>query len=267
MESVEGLSNSQVKFLRDLKKNRGQKKAGRFIIEGRREVLRAIQNRMPIETLYYSPQASEFVSETIRPSLPESIPAHRVTDSNFRCISLRENPDGILAVSARPTMDFPQTLGDRALITVLESIEKPGNLGAIARTIDAVGGDLLIIAEPVCDPWNPNAIRSSQGSIFSVPVIQCSNVQALDFLNRSGVAIFATSPRADTCYWDQDYPAKMALVFGNENRGLSNFWFENSTKNITIPQRSTTADSLNVTVAASLCLFEVLRSGGCHRGS
>lgn len=259
MQSDEGLTKSQLKLLCDLKKSRVQRKQARFIIEGRREVLRAVQNRMPIETIYHSPWVEKSFLEMVIGLAGRSVEVHSMGEKNFDRISFRENPDGILAISLRPPMEFPTDLKPDALVTVLESIEKPGNLGAIARTIDAVGGDLLILANPICDPWNHNAIRASQGSIFGLPMVCCSNCRALEFLSSNKFRLFATSPRAENPFWNRNYSGRTGLIFGNENRGLSDFWFQHCSETIAIPQRSTTADSLNVTVAASLCLFEVFR--------
>jgi TrmH family RNA methyltransferase len=144
------------------------------------------------------------------------------------------------------------------LLLVAESVEKPGNLGALLRTADSAGCDALIVCDPITDLFNPNVVRSSQGALFSVPVAVCTSQQAAAWMKAKGVRSLATSPAATKAYWDVDCRGPVALLLGSEKDGLTDFWLKGADEKISIPQAGL-SDSLNVSNAAAICLFEAVR--------
>ena len=139
-----------------------------------------------------------------------------------------------------------------------ESVEKPGNLGALLRTADSAGCDALIICDPVTDVFNPNVVRSSQGAVFSVPVAVCSSTEAAAWLRTNKIKTLATTPAATKTFWDVDAKTPTALLLGSEKDGLSEFWLKSADEKISIPQAGL-SDSLNVSMAAAIVLFEAVR--------
>jgi TrmH family RNA methyltransferase len=186
-------------------------------------------------------------------------PVVGVSDAVFAKISARENPDGILCVAKIPTVCLPEKLPENSLIVVAEGLEKPGNLGGILRSMEAAGCSLLILAESQIDPWNSNAIRASQGAIFSIPIVSCSGEEALRYLRGKGVTVVATTPAAEKSHWEAPLFGSLAVVAGNEHGGLSDFWLANADLKIRIPMFGGTSDSLNVGIATALVLYEIRR--------
>jgi TrmH family RNA methyltransferase len=144
------------------------------------------------------------------------------------------------------------------LLLVAESVEKPGNLGALLRTADSAGCDALLICDPVTDVFNPNVVRSSQGAVFSVPVAVCSSTEAAAWLRSNKIKTLATTPAATKTFWDVDAKNPTALLLGSEKDGLSEFWLKGADEKISIPQAGL-SDSLNVSMAAAIVLFEAVR--------
>ena len=256
MERIESRRNGRILKLIELRKASARRRLGLFIIEGQRECLRATKNAVKFLEIYVSETvANQQLAET----LPASCPVFLVSGSIFDKISHRENPDGVIAIAKIPKLGLPKSLAANPLVLVAEAIEKPGNLGAMLRTADAVSCDLFIVANPLMDIWNPNAIRASQGAIFSVPMASCSAAEALDFLRGNGIFIVAAGPSADLCYWDAMPSGPLAIAIGNEHDGLSDFWMENVDLRLRIPMAGGGSDSLNAATAAALFLYEAKR--------
>ncbi|MDR2341382.1 MAG: RNA methyltransferase [Puniceicoccales bacterium] len=249
---ISSRQNPNILWVATLRKPERRREEGFFAIEGRREVLRALDNNFSVKMI--------FLINTVSFRAEHIDQVFRVTPEVFAKISCRQNPDGILAVAELPKSFLPVQLPNSALVLIAEGLEKPGNLGAIIRTAEAAGCDLVIFADPLTDPWNPNVIRASQGAIFGQNIACCSNDEALLFLNKNNIPIVATVPDAQRDYWDAFFSDSLAIAVGNEHHGLSKFWLKNANLPVRIPMCGDTSDSLNVGIAAALCLYEFRRT-------
>jgi TrmH family RNA methyltransferase len=182
-------------------------------------------------------------------------------------MSYRENPDGWLGIFPIPHVTLPDLkLSEIPLVIVAESIEKPGNLGAILRTADAAGVDALLICDPRVDVWNPNVIRASRGTVFSVPLVECENAAALEWLRANKIQVLAATPSADRMYSSVDLTLPTAVTVGTEDQGLTGFWLENADAQVRIPMMGR-VNSLNVSVSTALILYEAVRQRGAKQPS
>jgi TrmH family RNA methyltransferase len=174
-------------------------------------------------------------------------------------MSYRENPDGWLAVFPIPDIRIDELApSDSPLLIVAESIEKPGNLGAILRSADAAQVDALLVCDPRVDAWSPNVVRASRGALFSVPVVECSNASALAWLKRHKIKVVAATPAAHLVYSDVDLREPVAIAVGTEDKGLTGFWMSEADLRVRIPMLGK-VNSLNVSVSAALIVYEALR--------
>lgn len=259
------LQNPRVKHivkLRDDKKTR--KDEGIMLVEGYDEIQLAISVGHKPQTLLSSPElASHQITfsstETRRVATKGSVETLTVSRAVFEKISYRENPDGWLAIFPIPHTSFDDLkLSDTPLVVVAESIEKPGNLGAILRTADAAHVDALFVCDARVDVWNPNVVRASRGAVFSVPVVECDNASALEWLKRGAMRVVAASPSANEIYSDVDLRSPIAVVVGTEDEGLSDFWMGHADVKVKIPMMGR-VNSLNVSVSTALILYEAMR--------
>jgi TrmH family RNA methyltransferase len=214
-----------------------------LIAEGLREVERALAAGLVARAVYVAP---ELLPEWSRPG------AEEVSARVLAKMAYRGEPEGVLAV-----LEAPQhTLAPEAtLLLVAVNIEKPGNLGAMARTADAAGADALLIAGPNFDPWNPNAIRASTGAVFTLPVLEATR-DDIAALPQRKVGAVLDAPRAHTA---PDYTHPTAFLIGAEDEGLDETWRALADDEVVIPMRGTSADSLNASTAAAVLLFEAVR--------
>jgi TrmH family RNA methyltransferase len=168
----------------------------------------------------------------------------------------------LLALAPRPdwTLDRlrPQDETKAPLFLVAQSIEKPGNLGTLLRTADAAAVDGVVVVDRCTDLFNPNVVRASVGTMFTVPVAEATSDEAFDWFDQQGVRLLATSPDAETAYTDSDLTGPLALVMGSEQYGLDERWLERTDDQLRIPMAGR-ADSLNVATATAIVLFEALR--------
>lgn len=245
--------NPKIKNIVKLQKASERRKQNRIIIEGRREIERAVICGFEIDTLFICP---EIIKDDIK------IPARyleEISKEVFDKIAYREGNDGLLAVAVPKYADLNSFKPKKnPLIIVLETVEKPGNLGAIMRTADAAGVDAVIIADQRTDLFNPNAIRASIGCIFSVPLFACSSKDCITWLHKNDIKIFCTSLKASIDYLDADFRQGAALVMGTESTGISDIWMETADQNLIIPMNGI-ADSLNVSVTTAIMVFEAVR--------
>jgi TrmH family RNA methyltransferase len=170
-------------------------------------------------------------------------------------MAYRVEPEGVLAVVEAPRRTLPP---DPTLLLVVAGIEKPGNLGAMARSADAADADALLVADPAADPWNPNAIRASTGSVFTLPIVETTR----DEVAALALAKIAAVVGAPTTYTDADLTHPTALIVGPEDAGLDAAWRAIADVEVSIPVRGRTADSLNASTAAAILLYETLRQRG-----
>jgi TrmH family RNA methyltransferase len=263
MEKIVSAQNNRIKHIQKLiSKSKERKEQNLFVIEGARELSLAIVGAYELNAVFVCP---ELFAQTDYPEVLQSIHPtilFEVSEPVFQKIAYREGSDGILAL-ARPQS---HTLSDLHLpenpfIIVLESVEKPGNLGAILRTADAAKADAVLVCDPLTDVYNPNAIRSSVGCVFTVPIAVATNAETFSFLKAKQIQIFAAELQASQWYQDTDFTGSSAIVMGTEADGLTDFWLENADARIKIPMRGK-IDSLNVSVSTAVITFEAMRQRG-----
>ena len=259
-ELISSVHNPRVKNLVRLRSGSHRRRQERFLVEGYREISRAIARNWPVETLFFCPELFKAADSFDLVHLIEesNVEVVQMTANAFLKAAYREGADGLLSVcqQARRHLD-DLVLGPNPLLVVVEAVEKPGNLGAIFRTADAAGADALIVTEAVADPYNPNCIRASQGALFSLPFCLTDNVSLMEFLERHRIGIIVTSPGSERLIWDADMSQPSAIVLGAEDTGLSRDWLD-SYASFKLPMKGTT-DSLNVASMASIALFEAVR--------
>jgi TrmH family RNA methyltransferase len=263
-EKITSLQNPRIKQLVKLRDRRPRDEAGVFLVEGYREIRRALEKAIPLRELYFSPDW--FLGEN-EPALLASAEAQgaqlfELSKDAFAKVAYRERPDGLLAVAPQ----WKRALADLALpanpfLLVVEAIEKPGNLGTILRSADAAGCDAVIVCDPVTDIFNPNVVRASTGVLFSVPLVVEESARVLAWLREKNIRTIATTPAATTLYTAADLRGPLAVIMGSEQYGLSEFWLKNADLPVRIPMAGQ-ADSLNVAMATIITLFEAVRQRG-----
>ena len=252
-------NNPKIKQLRLLmEKSRLRRETGLFVIEGVRELEIALKGGYKIKELFLCPDImpDQEKEAWLR---EQSSMAEELDSGLYGKLAYRGTTEGVLAVMHGKDIKPAEVhLRDPALVIVLESVEKPGNLGAILRTADASGTGAVLICDPLTDLYNPNTIRASLGCIFSVPTLACSSEEAYQWLSRQGIQVVAATCQATTWYHECDYRKPTALVMGSESDGLSLFWREKANHQIKIPMKGI-IDSLNVSSATAILCFEALR--------
>lgn len=260
-EKITSLQNPRVKQLVRLRERRERDDAGLFLIEGYREVRRAQEKQVRLHELYFCPEW--FLGEN-EPALIEAAAAagaqlFELSKEAFAKVSYRDRPDGLLAVAPQWRKGLGDlVLGPQPFLLVVESIEKPGNLGTILRSADAAGVEAVILCDAVTDIFNPNVVRSSTGVLFSVPVVVADSVAVHAWLVEKGIRTVATTPDTPDVYTRTDLRGPLAIVMGSEQYGLSEFWLKESNARVRIPMAGQ-ADSLNVAMATIITLFEAVR--------
>ena len=262
MEKITSLQNPRIKNIVKLAKSKERKEQNLFLIEGARELSLATTADYEINSVYVCP---ELFRKTNYPDVLDSIGENKlfeVSEAVFEKIAYREGSDGLLtlAVPKNHTLKDLQ-LSENQFIIILEAVEKPGNLGAILRTADAAQADAVIICDPATDLYNPNAIRSSVGCLFTVQTAVCSSRDALDFLRHKKIKSFAAELQTSQWYQDTDFSVPSAIIMGTEADGLTDFWLTNADARIKIPMRGK-IDSLNVSVSTAVLTFEAMRQRG-----
>jgi TrmH family RNA methyltransferase len=254
---ITSLQNPFVKHIIKLRDDKKQRlKEGLMLVEGLDEIQLALAAGYEPRTILSAPTLA---SPQISGTDAETISVNRAV---FEKISYRENPDGWMAVFPIPRVSLDDLkLSQAPLLIVAESIEKPGNLGAILRTADAAGVDALIVCDPRVDAYSPNVVRASRGTLFSVPLVETTSAQALVFLQRNGIRILAATPSAEAEYTRQDLRAPLAVVVGTENEGLSEAWLSQADIQVKIPMMGR-VNSLNVSVSTALIIYEAVRQRG-----
>lgn len=262
MEKITSLQNPKIKNISKLTKNKERKEQNLFIIEGAREMSLALSAGYKINSAFVCP---ELFSKTDYPEVLNTIPENKlfeVSESIFEKIAYREGSDGLLALATPKIHDLKNlNLSKNPFVIVLESVEKPGNLGAILRSADAAQVDAVIICDPATDLYNPNAVRSSVGCLFTVQTAICTSPQALSYLKERSINTFAAELQASQWYQDTDFTKPSAIIMGTEADGLTDFWLSKADARIKIPMRGK-IDSLNVSVSTAVITFEAMRQRG-----
>jgi RNA methyltransferase, TrmH family len=240
---ITSVDNARVKEVVRLRSARERRRAGLFLAEGAREVGRARAAGLRIVQTYFAPELIEW---------DEGEP---VSERVLAKMAYRGEPEGVIAVVEAPQRELPR---DGDLYLVAAGVEKPGNLGAMARTAEAAGADALVVTDARADIWNPNAIRASTGAVFTLPVVEAT----LDEIASLPLAIVTAEVGAPTRYTDADLARPVAIVVGAEDTGLEADWRAAADTSVSIPVAPGSADSLNVATAAAILLFEAVRQRG-----
>lgn len=251
---ITSLQNPRVKHIVKLRDNKLQRKQdGLMLVEGADEIELALAAGHQPKTLLSAP---ELISRQVQGANPEIITVNRAV---FEKISYRENPDGWMAVFPIPSVSLDDLkLSELPLVIVAESIEKPGNLGAILRTADAAHVDAVLVCDPRVDVWNPNVVRASRGALFSVPTVEGDSVSVLEWLKFRKIRVLAATPSAEKIYSNVNLLEPSAIAVGTEDEGLTHFWMENADVKVKIPMMGR-VNSLNVSVSTALIVYEAIR--------
>ena len=261
METLTSSHNPKIKQLLRLRERRERDRLHYFLIEGYRELLRAVDGDIDIDQLFISPEHFLGSNEKtlIEKLVSRGTELFSVSPSLFSKISYRDRPDGLIGVAKQQKRSLKDiTLSSQPFLMIAEAIEKPGNLGTILRSSDAVGVDAFIVCDRCTDVYNPNVVRSSVGTLFTVPVVEAESEETIHWLKEKKIQIVATTPHASQEYTDVDLTGPVAIVVGTEQLGLSEKWLKTSDISLRIPMKGK-ADSLNVATASTLLLYEVLR--------
>lgn len=262
MKHLSSVQNSIVKqFILLQSKSKIRKENGLFVVEGRRELLLADGGLYAIKTIYWCPEIfEESQFRQWQNQMAQSPEVVSVSLPVYQKMVVRDSTEGIVGevVQKENTLNLWNPTKKNLLLLVIESIEKPGNLGAILRTADAAAVDAVIITEQHTDIHNPNVIRSSVGAFFSVPIYVSSNEETWQFLNKHNIKPFAASLQKSVYHYKENFTLSTAFILGSEASGLSPFWYKDGVTAIKIPMLGS-VDSLNVSVAAAVLTFEALR--------
>lgn len=259
--SLTSTHNPRVRAALALRERRTRDREGRTLVEGHDELSLALESGATPGDLFYCPALfsvadPEALLQRARVAGARLVEVDRRV---FEKLAYREHPDGFLAVAAIPYRGLADlSLGENPLILIAELLEKPGNLGAILRTADAAGVDALIACDSVTDWGNPNVVRASKGTVFSVQTAEASSAETLDWLRARGIAILAATPAAERLYYDVDMRGPVALAVGAERQGLSEAWLARQAETALVPM-SGRANSLNVATVAALLMYEAVR--------
>ena len=287
VESITSAQNPKIKNLLLLQeKSKARREQGLFVVEGRRELEHCIEAGFRVRTVFVCPEVagtdsfaslemtkSASLEMTKGASLETTVSCHseeaegrrenlhivEIPETLYRKVAYREGTEGVLAeVEVRERRLEDLALGEHPLVMVLESVEKPGNLGAVLRSADAARADAVIVCDPLTDLWNPNLIRASIGAVFTVPTVCASSAETIDWLKSRGIRILTAQLQDSSWYYDTDMTGGTALVMGTESTGLTDVWRRAADAHIRIPMLGR-LDSLNVSVSAAILLFEAVR--------
>jgi TrmH family RNA methyltransferase len=258
IEKLTSLNNPKIKRFAHLSKARERKAANVIVIEGFREIRMAVTAGFILKEIYC---CFEIAKDKEIESFISGLTCHRfeLTKQLFEKIAYRENSDGIIALAETKYINLQDVkLSANPLILVLESVEKPGNLGALLRTADAAHLDAVFVCDPQTDIFNPNVIRSSLGCIFTQQVVVCTTNGAIDYFKNNNIRTYAAALTAKGFYHETDMQGPSAIVMGTEADGLTDKWLNGANDQIKIPMLGK-VDSLNVSTSAAILVYEALR--------
>ena len=276
MKIINSLENKTIKSIIKLKESRERKKRAEFLVDGLREIKLALNSDYKASLLVFCPSLVKIekkeLEEVLRGFLGkggredgkndgEAFEIIEVSESIFKKISYKESPDGFLGIFKFKELGLEELVVDKKPIIILESLEKPGNLGAIIRTASAGGLENIILNDCLFDIYNPNVIKASEGLIFFVNIFKLKKEETLEFLKREEIKTFIALTSAKKSYDKFNFSKNSAIILGSEANGLSDFWIKNADERLKIPMREG-VDSLNVSVSAGILIYEALRQGG-----
>ena len=259
-------SNARVKAIAALHRRRHRDRGGSTAVEGRDEVLLALESGVVLREFWHSPDFGRPVPGDLLDRLVAAgTDLVQTSRAVFDKLAYREGPDGWLAIVPAPGVPLAELgLGDAPLVVVCEAVEKPGNLGALLRTADAAGVDAVVSADPRSDWSNPNVVRASKGTVFSVPIAAAGTDEVLAWVQQHGMAVVVGTPDAADLYTDVDLTGSVAIVVGTEKEGVTAGWRAAADVSVRIPMHGR-ADSLNVATSAALLVYEAVRQRGVAR--
>ena len=262
---ITSAANPRLKQLVSLRRRRTREEQGVTLLEGYDELALALEAGVRLRTLYHCPELmldAEHQQQLVDDERAQGVEVVRLSRAAFEKVAYREGADGFLAVAPAVRHGLDNlALPDNPLVLVAEGVEKPGNLGAMLRTADAAGVDAVLAADPVTDWGNPNVVRGSKGTVFSVPVASASTADTLKYLRDSGIRLFAATPDTDVLHTDVDLTGPVAIAVGTEKYGLTDELMDAADSRIRIPMVGR-ANSLNVATSAAIVLYEAVRQRG-----
>ena len=254
--------NPRLKHVVKLRSCAARDEFGEMIVEGYRECRRALDNGYRPKAIFHCPEL--YLKNENEPALVEECArlgaeVYGCSRACFVKIAYKERPDGLLMVGPHVAVPLSSlNLPENALVLVTEAIEKPGNLGTILRSADAANASAVIVCDRTTDVHNPNVVRASTGTLFSVPVAVATSGEALDFLKSRGFKVLAATPHAEKLHFEVDLTGKIAIALGAEQYGLTSMWMDGADLRVRIPMLGL-ADSLNVSAAATILAYETVR--------
>ena len=262
---ITSVQNARIKHVVALQqKSQLRREEGLFVVEGQREIEHCIGCGYEIVELYVNKQTNDsIVWSDFTADLSKEPFLCYVSAAVYEKMAYRGSTEGMIAVAkckdhSLSTLHAALSATKNPLVVVLESVEKPGNLGAVLRTAEAAHVDAVIVCDPLTDFYNPNVIRASIGGVFCVPTVACSSKECIAFLKEKGIRILTAQLQDSYDYYDYDMAHATAIVMGTESTGLTNIWREAADAHIRIPMLGR-LDSLNVSVSAAILMYEAVR--------
>lgn len=264
---ITSTGNPRIKGIRSLRKRRSREEAGLILIEGVREVERALLSGLAPAELYVCPSIEDQGGDSLRALTgrlcEQGAAIFEVSAHVYEKIAYRGATEGVVAVAPRPSTTLPTRISRAGqtgspLYLVVDGVEKPGNLGGIIRTADGAGVTGIIVSGGGVDIYSPNVIRASLGTVFDMEISAADSDEALSWLKKNGVDIITSTPAAPLLYHEADYTGACAIVVGSEDKGADSRYLDPSSVKVRIPMNGI-ADSLNVSVSASILVYEALR--------
>lgn len=253
--------NPKIKAVAGLRRRRDREQAGLTLVDGYEELSCALDAGVAVQTLYYCPElmGGDDQEAHLQQLLASGIETIELSRPVFEKVAYREGPDGWLAVVPAPKADLASLkLKDAPLILLFETVEKPGNIGAMLRTADAAGADAVISVDSVTDWGNPNIIRGSKGTVFAVPVAEADAKTAREWLRDRDIMVIASTPDTSLLYTQPDLTKGVAVTVGSEKYGHTAYWLDNADAKVRIPMAGK-VNSLNVATSAALLMYEAVR--------
>lgn len=251
---ISSIQNPKIKLLTALQKKSAERRSrGVFVVEGQRELQHCVEAGFEVESLFVCKELFTGDFDV------KNAAVYTVSPKVYEHIAYRGSTEGVVAVvKCRERSLDDLELGETPLIIVVESVEKPGNLGAVLRSADAAKADAVIVCDPLTDLYNPNLIRASIGAVFTVPVVACDSSACIDFLKSKNIQILTAQLQDSSLYYETDMRRGIAIVMGTESTGLTQQWRLAADAHIRIPMLGR-LDSLNVSVSAAILLYEAVR--------
>ena len=264
MERIESLQNQRLKDVVALQaKSALRRSSGLCVVEGLRECERALAAGFVPDQLFFCPDI--IPQDSVQALIDAAPKAFSLSRAAYAKIAYREGTEGVVGVFQARTLALTDLVpGNDSLVIVLESVEKPGNLGAILRSADASGAFATLVCDPLADIYNPNALRASCGAVFTTKVVACTSEDAAEWLAGHNFKIVTAQLQDSRVYYDMDFTVATAMVFGTESTGLTDFWRERADAHIKIPMMGV-MDSLNVATSVAILSYEALRQKNSNK--